>query len=181
MIWKILLGIARLVFWIVLAWIVIGRAGKRGSARVLGDGRIEFAQNRLAFWAWPLIIVLLAWTALKELIQSHGEPLQLVAGVGLGLGTLSLIFLLPGTVVVTAEGLEQIYWFWKNKRICWENIVEIETGQKDRTVTMIGADGTKIVHSRQMVDRPRFLLELKQHCGEELPPDFPREPIDGME
>jgi hypothetical protein len=47
-------------------------------------------------------------------------------------------------------------------------------------VTVTGKDGTKIIHSPMLADRPRFLLELKRHCGEELPPDFPREPIDGL-
>ena len=84
-----------------------------------------------------------------------------------------MLFEFPGSVVVTGDGLEQIYWFWRNKHIRWNDIVEIESGQKDRTVTITSANGTKIVHSRFLADRPRFLLELKEHCGEELPPDFP--------
>ena len=48
---------------------------------------------------------------------------------------------------------------------------------KIRTVTITGADGTKIVHNRQLPNRPCLLVELKQHCGEKLPSDFPREPI----
>jgi hypothetical protein len=47
-------------------------------------------------------------------------------------------------------------------------------------VTIIGADGTKIIHSRQLPDRPRLLMELKIHCAEKLPSDFPREPIAGF-
>ena len=52
-----------------------------------------------------------------------------------------------------------------------------QTGEKSRTVTITGADGIKIVHSRQLPDRPRLLWELKQHCGEQLPADFPRERV----
>jgi hypothetical protein len=59
----------------------------------------------------------------------------------------------------------------------WKNIVEINTGEKSRTVAITSSDGTEIVHSDLLVDRPRMLLELKQHCGENLPPDFPREPL----
>jgi hypothetical protein len=77
---------------------------------------------------------------------------------------------------VTANGLKQIFWLWKNKQIHWADIVEINTGEKIGTVTITGANGTKIVHSRQLPDRLTFLRALKDHCGEKLPPDFPREP-----
>lgn len=83
----------------------------------------------------------------------------------------------PGTIVITADGLEQVHWLWKNKLIQWSEIEEINTGEKSRAVTITATNGTKIVHSRQLPDRPRLLFELKQHCGENLPPDFPREPI----
>jgi hypothetical protein len=39
-----------------------------------------------------------------------------------------------------------------------------------------GSEGTKIVHNRVLPDRPRLLSELRLHCGDELPSDFPREP-----
>ncbi len=45
---------------------------------------------------------------------------------------------------------------------------------------MTGADGTKIIDPRKLADRPRLLLELKQYCGEKLPPAFPREPVAGL-
>lgn len=85
----------------------------------------------------------------------------------------------PGTIVVADDGLEQRYWFRMDKRIGWKNIEEIKS-VKWSTVTITGTDGTKIVHSPMLADRPRFLLELKRHCGEELPPDFPREPIEDL-
>ena len=90
---------------------------------------------------------------------------------------IGLITLFPGTIVIDSEGLQQTSWAWKNKRIRWTDIVEINTGEKSRTVTISGADGTKIVHSRRLPDRPRLLWEIKQRCGEQLPADFPREPV----
>jgi hypothetical protein len=96
------------------------------------------------------------------------------------LGALFIIFDFPGTIVVTRDGLEQKYWFHKRKRILWKEIVEIETCVLNEAVKITSMDGTKIVHSYLLADRLRLLLELKQHCGEELPPDFPREPIDGI-
>jgi hypothetical protein len=81
----------------------------------------------------------------------------------------------PETIIVKADGLEQVSWLWKNKRIHRSDIVEINTGEKSRTVTITSADGTRIVHSRQLPDRQRLLAELKHHCGENPPSDFPRE------
>jgi hypothetical protein len=113
-------------------------------------------------------------------MQRWNIPWSFVFLTGYGLAAVALILDLPASIVVSAEGLEQIYWFRRRKRIRWNDIVEIESGQKDGTVTITSADGTKIVHSRFLADRRRFLLELKQYCGDELPQDFPREPIDGL-
>lgn len=93
------------------------------------------------------------------------------------LGMLAIQFSLsiPGSIVIAQDGLKQLYWFRNTKRIRWAEIVEINTGQKSRTVTITGINGSKIVHSTHLADRPRLLLELKNHCGDNLPPDFPRE------
>jgi hypothetical protein len=159
---------------------VLGRAGKRGSARVFSDDRVEFSQDQIALWGWLLIIVYMAWLAVGTLMKSHGNLWDFFIPTCIGLMALSFLFSLPGTVVVSDDGVEQIYWFRRHKRICWMDIVEIESGPRDLLVTITGADGTKIVHSRFLADRPRLLLELKRRCGDELPPDFPREPLDGL-
>ena len=179
MIWKLLHGTAVLLLWIIFAWMVLGRTGKRGSARVLSDDRVEFAQDRIAFWGWLLMFMYTAWVAAKTLMKDPVNPWNFITAACLGFMALSFLFSIPGAVVTTDDGLEQIYWFWRNKRIRWKDIVEINAGEKSQTVEVTSADGTKIVHSRFLADRKRFLLELKEHCGEELPPDFPREPIKG--
>jgi hypothetical protein len=176
MTWKVLLGIGRLLCGVVLAWMLFSRPNDRSVATILSDGRIEFSPSRLAYWAWPPTIVLLARAATKDLMQSQGRLIGLVAGGGVGLLAVMLLFSFPGSVVITVDGLEEVYWFRRRKRIQWKDIVEINTGEKSRTVTFRGADGTRIVHSAQLPDRPRLLLELKNRCGENLPPDFPREP-----
>ena len=181
MIWKHFSWIAReLSVWILTAAVLIsfwGGADKQRKARALQDGRIEFTPNRRSFWAWPLLVLYLTYATISHLMHIHGRPLNLMVAVSLGILTVMIAFPFPEKIIVTADGLEQVSWLWKNKRIRWADIVEINTGKKSRTVTITGADGTKIVHSRQLPDRPRLLMELKQHCGENLPSDFPREPI----
>jgi hypothetical protein len=178
--WKPFLLIAReLPVWIVTAAVLIsiaGSADRQRKALVLRGGRIEFSPNRRAFWAWPLLVVCLVCATISQLKGRHGRPLDLIIAASLGILAMMIILTFPETIIVTDNGLEQISWLRKNKQIRWGDIVEINTGEKSRTVTITGADGTKIVHSRQLPDRPRLLMELKNRCGEKLPPDFPREP-----
>ena len=183
MIAKPVLWITHHLLWIVpsLALLVLfGGPGNRKPAREFSDGRIEFAPRRIAFWAWLLIILYLAHATTVFLKHSHGKFFDLVNAGCAGFLMIAILCSFPGTVVITGSCLQQVYWFRRNKRIRWQEIVEINTGEKSHTVIITGADGTKIVHVRQLADRRRLLLELKNHCGEELPPDFPREPIAGV-
>jgi hypothetical protein len=172
--------VRELSVWILTAAVLIslwGGADKLRKARAMQDGRIEFTPNRRSFWAWPLLVVYLIYATISQLMRIHGRPLNLMVAIGFGVLTVTIAFAFPEKIIVTADGLEQVSWLWKNKRIRWADIIEINTGEKSRTVTITGADGTKIIHGRQLPDRPRLLMELKQHCGENLPSDFPREPI----
>jgi hypothetical protein len=180
MAWKALIWAVHLLFWIALALILYSLRGNRRSAIVLDNDRVEFAPNWVVVWAWMLVDLRFTFLASDFLKHGSGEPWAMVTGALFGLAVLMSLFTFPETVIVTREGVEQVYWLRRNKRIRWEEIVEINSGVKDRILTVTGANGTKIVHSCLLADRPRFLLELKQHCRENLPPDFPREPIAGL-
>lgn len=183
MIWKTIIGLSRLTFDLALIWMLFGRSGKRGAARVLNDGRIEFAPDWLGLWAYPLTIFYLVWLAVRALVHSHGTPWDILTPAVFGFSGLFLLFSCPGTVVVAAEGLEEVYWLRKHKRIRWEGIAEIETDKKRTLFTRVaitGVDGTRIVHSWLLADQPRLLLEIQKHCGDNLPPDFPRRPVESL-
>src|SRR6201995_5121023 len=133
----------RSMLWKHLIWFVIpaaifillcGSADTQRKARAGRDGRTEFAPNRRAFWAWPVMVAYLAYVIITQLIYSHGRPLQLVTAVGVGAIAVMILFTFPGTIIVTADGLEQTFWLWRNKRIRWAEIAEINTAEKSRTV-----------------------------------------------
>ena len=146
------------------------------KATYSSNGRLEFTPNKSVFGAWLLMIAYLAYAIATQLKHSR-NALDWIGTLGLlAVGAL-IVAGFPGTIVITADGLEQVHWLWRNKHVQWSEIEEINTGEKSRAVTITATDGTKIVHSRQLPDRPRLLFELKQHCGENLPPDFPREPV----
>ncbi|MHB1673972.1 MAG: PH domain-containing protein [Acidobacteriaceae bacterium] len=178
MTWNALSWVAPKLLWIapLLAFLVlIAGVGKPKSAGDLADGKIEFAPSRIELAAWVVIFICLMIETIDLFRHSQGQILNLLSAACPGLLVLVVISYVPGTIVITADGLQQIYWFSRNKRIRWEEIVEINTGKKNRDVTITGANRTKIIHSNQLPDRARLLLELKRHCGENLPPDFPRE------
>ena len=158
---------------------VWGGANKQRKAEVLQDGRVEFTPNRRAFWAWPILVAYLIYATSSQVMRLQKSPLNWMAAAPIGFITVMIAALavsFPSTIIASNIGLEQVSWLWKNKRIRWKDIVEINTGEKSRMVTITGADGTKIVHGRELPDRPRLLVEIRHYCGENLPSDFPREP-----
>jgi hypothetical protein len=165
--------------WIVVVVVLIsfwGSADKHRRARLLQDGAIEFAPNRRSYWAWPLVVGYLIYATVRRLMHIHPGWLNLDIAVTLGGLAVLLAFPFPGKIIVTSDGLEQVSWLWKNKRIRWEDIVEINTGETSRTVTITAVDRTKIIHGPRLPDGARLLTELKHQCSENLPADFPREP-----
>ena len=151
----------------------LGNADKQRKASILPDGTIDFSPNRRSFWASPLVVVYLIYLIVNLLMHLHGSLLNIMVAVVFGLLLFMIVFSFPDTITVTDHGIEQVAWLWKHKRIRWTDIVEINAG--GGMLTISGADGTKIVHTRQLPDRPRLLTEIKRHCGENLPSGFPDE------
>ena len=103
------------------------------------------------------------------------QPLQFTTGILMGIGVLGFVSTIPGTIAVKSDALQEVYWFWRNKKILWGEIEEIDTEKRSTTVTVIGSGRRKIVFTNVYPDRPRFLHEIRLHCGNELPPDFPNQ------
>lgn len=159
----------------LVALCFLADASKHRKASVSATGRIEFAPNRIATAGWLILAAFFVYLVPIQFRHMDGKLLSILTAVGFASVAILHLTSFPGTIVIDSTGLQQIFWAWKDKRIQWADIVEINTGESSRTVTITGADGTKIAHSRQLPDRQRFLWELKQHCGEQLPADFPRE------
>ncbi len=182
MIGKVLLEIDRVVFWPCMAYVVAGMVGwvrvDRGAKNLPGN-RVKFGPNWIGFACFGVIITMIPATV-KMFWYLRWGLLDLVTSVGMAIGLVGVLLELPGTITVSDQGLEQQYWFGRNKRIRWSDIVEIDSGPKDRRVTIKATDGTRIDHSFLLSGRARLLQELKQHCGSELPEDFPREPLENV-
>lgn len=173
MIWKAVHWSVILFFWIALSVVLTSAFYNPRPVRVQAAGKVEFRPTWLGLLAWMYVAARMCFIAVGYLRHGLGEPLTFATGALLGSGAVGSIFLLPGTVLVTDGGLEEVFWLWRNTKIRWDEIVEINIEKNGSAVTVIGADKTKIIHSRRLPDRPRFLLEIKRHCGENLPAGFP--------
>ena len=173
MVWKVMHWSINFLFWIALALVIASMASNRGSATIRASGTVEVAPRWFGVWALTYVAIRMCFIAWGYLRHGLAEPLTFVIGALLALASVGFVLLLPGTVLVADSGLEEVIWLWRNKRIRWEEIVEINTERKGSAVTVISADKTKIIHSSRLPDRSRFLIEIKRHCGENLPADFP--------
>jgi hypothetical protein len=158
---------AILLVW-VLSRLIVSKADEDRQAREVGNGQIEFAPNRRSYWGVYLFVAFLAYVTLSMVVNGLKEPGNLI---GAGLCTVLALIVLaafPGSILVSGDGVRQVYWLWKNKRVDWKDVARIAVDEKQGTVTITGARGTKIVHTRQLPDRTRLLEELQKHCGEKL-------------
>jgi hypothetical protein len=151
----------------------LGRIGNRGSAR-FRNHRVEFPPCRASLWSGLVIVAFLIASAVQHLLRDHSSVADWLFQGLLLAGALWILSTLPGTILVSDEGLEQIHWFRRRNRLTWDQITEVKLDS--RTVVMQGDNERRIVHTGQQVDRARLLVELKHHCGDELPPEFPNPP-----
>ena len=165
------LSIAVLI--LALMTCALGRADKQRKATVLPDGGICFSPNRRSFWASPLLVAYLIYVLADMLRHLHGSVVNIMIAVLFGLLLFMIALSFPSTITATDNGLKQIAWLWHHKRIRWRDIVEVKVG--GGMVKVTGADGTRIVHTHELPDGVRLLMEIRRHCGENLPPDFPDE------
>ena len=155
------------VFWIA-SRLVISSADEGRTAQVVA-GTLEFYPNRRAYWGVYIMVAIMlypiAMVAIKG-IHSSSEVLPVLFCVGF------ITFLLtayPGTIDLSPEGLKQTYWASPKMVILWKEVKEIRVEEKKQRVTIVGSNGKKIVHTRQLPDRARYLAELESHCPAKMP------------
>src|SRR5271166_4253128 len=147
-----------LACWIA-ALMVVSEADKDRPARETASGRIEFLPNRRSYWGVYVMIAVLSYPVVAGVIS------QITSGTGAWLISLCMGFVLlllisfPGSIDVTGEGLEQNYWVGRRKRIAWKDVAGFDIDQKGKKVTIRAKNGPKIVHTRQLPDRERFISE----------------------
>jgi hypothetical protein len=172
--WGMPLAIANLVSATLLLLMHWRNMSKVREAINGSDGSVEFTRDPLAYLVLPTAVLLPAWAAFTD-YQRHtsGRIWGLLILAALLFAAAVELFRLPGTVAVVYDGLVQRFWLRGEKRIRWGEIAEIKDGVFGGFLTIIGTDGTKIVYSDQLADRPRFLEELGRYAHGKLPQKKP--------
>src|SRR3974390_1085474 len=114
-------GVVLFVFAIpgMMAWRLYYAKGNQAQAEVLSDGRTEFAPRPWALLIWMAFAIYCAYAAISSFRPMHGSVWNWAGICILGMSALEHLVSFPGTVAVTREGLEQIYWLRRDKRIPW--------------------------------------------------------------
>lgn len=167
-----------ILWWIAFASLFIGLLKKnRGSAKPRPNGEVHFVPRWWFVCSWVFITVRLGFIGWRYLRSELNERLQLAIGILVCISVVVALSELPGTIKATSEALEVVRWFGRNRKIRWTEIEEIDTEKRSSTVTVVGSRNRKITFTNVYPDRLRFLQEIRQHCANDLPPNFPDEPV----
>lgn len=152
-----------------LSRIVLAEADSNRPAEQLPDGRLIFAPEKMALVAMVLFVGGLGglgiFGSVVALFNGHGLLPSLFC---LAFAAL-LLCILPGTLTLTNEGLEQRYWAGNVKRIRWRDVTSVRIVQKEGRVVISGLGYSRIQHTRQLPDRDRLMAELQAHCPDRMP------------
>jgi hypothetical protein len=153
----------------VLSHRIVREADGDRTARALPDGRLEFAPDPQAILAMYIFIGIFAafgtWGLIFALVEGGGLALAMFCL----LLVLLLLRLLPGTIVLSEQGLEQKYWLAKVTHIGWDDVQSVSVNEKQNRTTVYGRQGAKIKHERQLPDRARLLAALEARCPDKMP------------
>ncbi len=167
-----------ILFWIALASVITAIIKRnQGSARLLPNGDVHFIPRWWFVCSWLFIMVRFGLIGSGYIRAGLTEPLQFATGVLICVALVGSFLAIPGPIRATSETLEQVRWLWWNKRIRWTEIEEIDSEKRSSTITVIGSGQRKISYTNLYPDRPRFLLAIRQHCENELPPNSPDESV----
>jgi hypothetical protein len=163
-----------ILFWIAFALVFTGVFKRnKGSARLLPNGEVDFVPRWWFVCSWVFITVRLGFIGSGYLRAGLNEPLRFATGVLICIALVGSLSAIPGPIKAKTETLEEVRWFWWNKKIRWTEIEEIDCEERSSTITVIGYANRKINYSNLYPDRARFLLAIRQHCANDLPANFP--------
>lgn len=184
MIWKIVHWAHWSLFWtmlVLLLWSLWPKKRRRQTTIAWDGARLRFPTDRIELWLQTSIGVWAVLASTEYFRHGFHKSWDFFIGTMLCVAGAASMIAIPESTVVSEEGITQVYWLGKNKIIRWEDIVEINTFKRQKMIMIRSASGTKIAYAGEPENRSQFLNEIKRHCGDQLPADFPREPLEESE
>ncbi len=170
----LIVGVAVFYMLAVVSLLVLSRVAQQEAlrsrkAREVAPGALEFAAENSALLASQALIGLFALLGVGGLLESAFTGRGLLPGLFCAGFALLLAKLMPGTIVLLPDGLEQRYWLGKPKQMRWRDVQEVIVLGKQRRVIVRGRGDVKILHTKQLPDQERLLAELGAHCPDAMP------------
>lgn len=158
---------------VLLLLAIRSETGQHRAAKEAGDGKVVFELDQRTYWAWLALFVYLLYAIV---IQFGGGPFRgrsLVVAFVLAVLAVGLMAPFPETITSGPDGLmQEVRFFLKKKRIAWDDVREVRPAKKNKLLIVTGADGTRVIHTRQLPDRDRLLEELCKRCGDKIPKEL---------
>ncbi|MGB6973200.1 MAG: hypothetical protein WBD67_00815 [Terracidiphilus sp.] len=178
MIWKLL----HWASWILLVpfvglfwWSLTPKKAAPARSVTPDAGRLRFPAYSVQLWMWILGGVEMLIIAAGYFRHGFHATWECFTGALFCLSGVGWLTGIQTSVAMSDTGIEEVHWLGRNKFIRWDEIEEINIGKRDRIITIRSKEKTKIVYSMRPENRIQFLDEIKRHCGDELPPEFPGE------
>jgi Bacterial PH domain len=169
--------LAAIVLLLLAKLIVSDADGSRTASEVI-SGKIEFVPNRRSYFGVYLFVGFLTYVAVAGLVTGLRTQLDLISPLSC-VGFVAIILAaFPASIVVDANGVEQVYWLRGRRRIAWKDIVSVDVNEKKHEVRIKGKNRVKIVHTRLLPDRSRLLAELDKHASERALVAVPKRPAE---
>ncbi len=78
------------------------------------------------------------------------------------------LYQLPGTIVLTAIGVEQRFWLRKPKVILYGEVMAVQAVQFGRMTRVLGDNRTSITHTQNHVAAAVFRKQIERHTGKRV-------------
>jgi uncharacterized integral membrane protein len=171
-----------------VVWLLslILRQNQRRTPEAASEDTVRFPLGTIILWSRLIGTLAMIWLAIHQLRYDRGlmtgpEPvfhllvaaLRLTVAVGIVWIAITMLLELPGTITVNSAEIQQSFWLRRKRKIRWEDISTIAADKGLNEIEIEGSDRSKIIHSRLHTDGPRFISEVKRHCGSEFPVGFP--------
>lgn len=161
--------VAVILLLFILSRLVVSEAGSNRQPEELSGGALQFLPNPSAYWGVYLFLGCLAFLALSGTVNAIRGGSGLIPAILCAGFFVFLLSAYPGSIVANKDGLEQLYWLTGRKSIPWNEVWSVAVDLKSGRVTVTGKRSVKIVHTRQLPGRDRFLAELETHCPDRMP------------
>lgn len=148
---------------LVLATLIVSGADVNRTAPETDGGKIQFLPNRRSYFGVYLFVGFLSYVAIVSVFNGLRSQSDLISPLSCIGFVAMMLAAFPASIVADENGIEQVYWLRSTKRIAWNDISSVEVNEKKREIKIKSKSGVKIVHSRQLPDRARFLSELEKH------------------